>query len=403
MRKVTRARVVGPLAPYADGFREELARIGYSPGSAEIHVRLTAHLSRWLVVEGCELSELTDERVEQFLLALRVGRRRAPTVRTLEPLLAWLRARGLAPPASPPAVTAVGALLARYRVWLVSERGLAARTVDRYDTTARRFFAYRQPLAAEDSPTAGLNGEVVTRFLLHESSRGQAVGSVQGVVASLRVLLRFCYLQGLTGCMLADAVPPVAGLRGTRLPPRLAAAEVSALLGSCDRAHPTGIRDFAVLVVLARLGLRAGEVAALQVGDVDWRSGLLVIRGKGRRSDRLPLSAEVGEALAAYLQRARPRTPDRTLFLTVRAPWRPLHPNTVSRVVLVACRRAGVTPVRAHRLRHALATEMLGHGAGLAEIAQVLRHQDLATTAAYARVDRNSLRRVARPWPGAHR
>ncbi|SRR5712691_59330 len=401
MSKVARTRVAGSLALYTDGFREELARMGYSAGSAEHHVRLVAHLSRWMVPAGCELSGLTDERVEQFLLDLRAGHRRAPTARTLAPLLGWLRNRGVVPQASPPKLTAVDALLARYRVWLIRDRGLAARTVDRYDETARRFFAYRGPLAAADSPAAGLRSEEVTRFLLHESSRGQAVGSVQGVVASLRALLRFLHVEGLTAGSLADAVPPVAGLRDSRLPPSLAAADVSALLASCDREHPTGIRDYAVLVVLARLGLRAGEVAALQVGDLDWRAGLLVIRGKGRRSDQLPMSTEVGEALAAYLQRTRPRTADRTLFLTVRAPWRPLHPNTVSRIVLVACRRAGVSPVRAHRLRHALATEMLGRGVGLTEIAQVLRHQDLATTAAYARVDRNCLRQVARRWPGA--
>jgi len=249
----------------------------------------------------------------------------------------------------------------------------------------------------------GLNGGEVTGFLLAECGRGLSVSSAQLVAAGLRSVLRFLYVQGPTACSLADAVPPVAGQRDTRLPASLAASDVTALMAGCDRAHPTGIRDFAILLLLARLGLRAAEVAGLELDDVDWRRGLVVVRGKGGREDLLPLPGEVGEAPAVYLQHARPRAECRTMFLTRVAPWRVLRPNTVSRVVGEACRRAGVPPVGAHRLRHALATAMLARGAGLVEIGQVLRHRDLAATAAYARVDQTSLRQVARPWPGTHR
>jgi integrase/recombinase XerD len=164
----------------------------------------------------------------------------------------------------------------------------------------------------------------------------------------------------------------------------------------------TGLRDFAILTVLARLGLRAGEVAAMETGDIDWRAGEIVIRGKGRRDDRMPLPPDAGRALAAWLAGGRPAGAGcRTVFVTRHAPVRPMHPNTVARVVMFACERAGLPVMRSHRLRHALATRLLAVGAPLPEISQVLRHRDLATTAIYAKVDMASLRQVAAPWAGA--
>jgi integrase/recombinase XerD len=216
-------------------------------------------------------------------------------------------------------------------------------------------------------------------------------------------LLRFLYVEGLTATTLATAVPPVAGWHDTGLPPTLATSEVRALVASCDRSHPIGLRDFAIITLLARLGLRAAEVAGLKLGDVDWRAGEIVIRGKSRRNDCLPLPADVGEAIVAYLTGGRPQVKSRALFLTCRAPLRAMGSTTISRVVHFACLRAGVAPVGAHRLRHALATELLRQGAALAEISQVLRHRDLATTAIYAKVDRTALRMVAQSWPGAER
>ena len=164
---------------------------------------------------------------------------------------------------------------------------------------------------------------------------------------------------------------------------------------------PTGRRD--ILVLLAWLGLRCSEVAALQLDDIDWRASELVIRGKGSRLDRLPLTAEVGEALADYLSHGRPRGFGRMLFLSACAPITGITRRTIGHVMRYACQRAGITPVGAHRLRHTVASELLRHGAGLAEIGQVLRHQDLATTAIYAKVDRQALSRLALPWPGSER
>jgi len=190
--------------------------------------------------------------------------------------------------------------------------------------------------------------------------------------------------------------------RDTALPPTLTRAEVEAILAACDRATVTGRRDFAIVMILARLGLRAAEVGGLELGDVDWRAGELVVWGKARRDDRLPLPVDVGEAIVAYLQGGRPDTPCRAVFVTRFAPLKALAPQTVSKVVYAASGRAGMDPkVCSHRLRHALVTDMLRHGAALPEIIQVLRHRDLATTAIYAKVDHDRLRELALPWPGS--
>jgi site-specific recombinase XerD len=305
----------------------------------------------------------------------------------LAPILNWLRDRKVVPPvAKTPRNTPLDELLERYRGWLVEDRCLAARTIGRYEVTARRFLQARQR-AGWGTGVEGLSGADVTAFLLGECSR-LALGSAKGRVAELRSLLRFLHLEGLTPTALASAVPPVAGWRDTRLPATVTISGVKALLDSCDRTLPIGIRDFAILTLLARLGLRAAEVAGIELGDVDWRAGEITIRGKSRRDDRLPLPVDVGEALATYLTEGRPRVDSRRLFLTSCAPLRALHPTAISQIVWSACRRAHVAPVRAHALRHALATEMLRQGTPLTEISQVLRHRDLATTAIIRRKGR---------------
>ena len=205
----------------------------------------------------------------------------------------------------------------------------------------------------------------------------------------------------LAGPPLAGAVPAVAPWRERSLPQELSPAAVARLLGSCDQRTATGRRDYAILVVLVRLGLRAGEAAALQLDDIDWRRGDLVVRGKGDRREQLPLPVDVGEALAAYLQRGRPRCQDRHLFMRVKAPTAGLTGDGVSKVVHAACRRAGLPVAGAHRLRRTTACATLRCGGSLAEAGEVLRQRSAFTQALYAKVDRAALERVARPWPGA--
>lgn len=398
-------RVPGPLAPYADGFRSELARLGYVPGgSIEHQVWVMAQLSRWLLGEGLGVVDVTPLRIEQFLAARRANGCRQPLgERVLSPLLGYLRDQNVLPPPTPAtASTPVEELLQRYQRYLVEQRDLAPRTVPDYVSLARRFLNDRAPSLRAATDLQGLTGADVTAFLMPEVSR-LTVGSANNCVNWMRSFLRFLHLQGLIATDLAVAVPPVASWRESRLPTALTVSQVTTLLDGCDRSQPTGIRDFAMLMLLARLGLRASEVARLQLDDIDWRAGEVVIRGKSRRADRLPLPVDVGEAIVAYLQGGRPRTECRSLFLTRLAPLRGIERTGVSHAVQRACERVGIPPVRAHRLRHALATQLLRAGVSLPEISQVLRHRDLATTAVYAKVDRVALQSVAQPWPGVVR
>jgi site-specific recombinase XerD len=345
---------------------------------------------------------LDAQRVVEFFAARDVaGSGRAPGRRAMVALLGYLREVGVVADALPDR-TPVEVLLGQYRSWLVQERGLAEATVRRYENAARRFLLEQAHGPGGFDPAA-LTGVDVNAFLLRECGRLSS-GSAKGRVAELRSVLRFLYLQGTTPLQLGTAVPAVGGWRlATLPPPAMAATDVQSLLDSCDRGSDVGARDFAIMMLAARLGLRSIEVARLQLGDVDWRAGELVVRGKGGRRDRLPLPAEVGEALVAYLSLGRNPQGARQLFLRCRAPRGPISADAVGDVVERACVRAGLARVGPHRLRHALAGELLRQGAGLVAISQVLRHQDLATTALYAKVDLVALRQVAQPWPAGAR
>jgi integrase/recombinase XerD len=395
---IGRTKVPGPLAVLADGFRTELERLGYTPSSREFKLAEVARLSAWLDRRGLGVRDVCSAVAEEFLADLKAQPGRPLTLAAMRPLLAWLRDRGLCVDDPLPAPGPLDELMERYRHWMVTGRQLAPRTVSRYEQGARLFLDGRARQGAGSAGVEGLGEEAVTGFLLAEASRGLSAKSLQGRVAELRSLLRFLYLQAMIATPLGEGVPPVPGWKDTRVPRRLAVTEVQALLDSCDRATASGKRDLAMLLLLARMGLRAAEVAGLELDDFDWRAGELVVHGKAGRCDRMPLPAEVGEAVAAYLLEARPGTGCRTVFLTLVAPPRAIGHTAVSQMVWRQCRIAGLEPVRAHRLRHALATELLSHGVRLPEIAQVLRQRDLATTAIYAKVDYPALRELALPW-----
>ncbi len=391
-----RVRVSGPLASFADGFREHLVEQGYSLWSAQFQLLLVAHLSRWMEAERLEVGQLTPPVVERFL----AERRRQGYVTRLSPvgvrpLLGYLDRLGVLP-AGEDVRTPVDRLVAEFRRYLLEERALAVGSVGLYEPVARVFLEERsEPI---DADLARLSGVEVNAFVLRESRRrGRA--SALTMVCALRSLLRFLHVRGLTAMSLATAVPSIPRRRED-LPRGLPAGQVQSLLDSCDRATSVGCRDFAVLTLLARLGLRRGEVAGLELEDVDWRAGEIMICGKGSRIDRLPLQRDVGQALADYLRHGRPAGFGRTVFLSSCAPRVGLSSAAVSSVVVRACQRAGIPPVSAHALRHTLASELLRLGAALPEIGQVLRHQSVETTAIYAKVDRSALSRLALPWPG---
>src|SRR6266508_4644362 len=400
MRDPSRVSVSGPLEVYASGFAAELARLGYTAVSASFQLQLMGHLSRWLGGEGLDAAALEPATVAAFLAARREeGYTNYLSVKALAPLRAYLRGRGVVLP-TPVLVAAkpVDELLERYRRYLLGERGLAMGTVRGYVDIVRPFLAGR--VAADGSGLARLGAGDVAAFVLAECP-GRSRGSAKLLVTALRSLLGFLHVEGMLAESLVGAVPSVAGWRLAGLPRGLEPAQARRLLASCDRRTTAGRRDFAILTLLLRLGLRRGEVARLELGDIDWRAGEIAIRGKGSRQERLPLPADVGEAVAGYLRRGRPASAQgRCVFVRVKAPHLPLTPGGVTQVVVSAGKRAGLGEIAAHRLRHTAATEMLRAGATLPEVCQVLRHRSLLTTAIYAKVDREALRTIARPWIG---
>jgi integrase/recombinase XerD len=401
MKDPSRVRVRGPLEAFAPGFVAELGRVGYSPVGATLQLRLMARLSRWMQSEGLGPAGLTGEVVERFSAERRAaGRGDYVTARAMAPLLGYLRGIGVAPAASRPApMTASGLLLARFEEYLTVERGLTADTVEGYVHAVRPFLA--QIGGDGELDLGGLTAADVTAFVVARCP-GQSRGAAKMTVTALRSLLGFLHVEGLIGRSLVGAVPSAAGWRLSGLPRALEPDQVRRLLASCDRGAGTGHRDFAILILLVRLGLRAGEVAGVQLDDVDWRAGELVVVGKGRRAERLPLPVDVGQAIATYLADGRPATAqDRCLFVRVKAPHRGLTTGGVTQVVVSAAKRADLGQIHAHRLRHTAATDLLRAGAPLSEIGQVLRHRTALTTAIYAKVDRERLRELARSWPGA--
>ena len=399
MTKPKRGRVQGPLAPYAAAFGEYLAGSSYAVRSAEAHLLLMARLSRWLGQVPLDPGELGRARVDEFLSWNRAEGYRFPkSARGAEPLLVFLRGLGVVPDLLPPPLSASEQLLERFRVHLAAERGLAEGTICNYVHAGRLLF--RALDGSGEVDLGALSAAQVSGFVMAEC-RNRGIAAVKNLVNGLRSLLRFLYLEGITASPLAGAVPPVSGWTGGGLPRGVDAASVRALLASCDRRTAKGSRDFAILTVLSRLGLRAGEAAALDLDDIDWPAGQVLVRGKASRLERLPLPADVGEALAGYLTTGRPRCEERALFLRVLAPHRRITTGAISVIVHSACARAGLDPIAAHRLRHTVASELLRHGAGLPEIGQLLRHRSAAVTSIYAKADTAALRQLARPWPGS--
>lgn len=403
MVKRSQAGMAGPLSGFEDGFRGRVEELGYTPSSARDQVRLMTDLSDWLAREGLETVGLSSEVVGKFLATRRAaGRRVHVTPRALGPLLGYLTERGVVEPARPASVTSAAArLLDQYRRYLVRERGLAPGTVRGYVDDARLFLSsLPQP---DDPDLERLSAGDVTAFVLG-LARAHQGGPRSGknlisATTRLRSLLRFLFLEGRTPLPLANAVPSAARWSQGALPHALDAASVSALLEGCDLTRAVGRRDFAILIILVRLGLRSCEVARLLLDDVDWRAGEMLIRGKADRVERLPVPCDVGEAMTGYLREGRPASSCRRLFLRALTPHVEMTPGAVGMVVALACDRVGLARVGAHRLRHSAATEMLRGGASLAEIGDVLRHRRAATTAIYAKVDHTALSVLARPWP----
>jgi site-specific recombinase XerD len=375
---------------------------GYAQNTVRAKCDLLADLSRWLERRGLPLAGLDEGRLSQFLAT---RRRRIKTRRgdraTGQQVLEHLRGlEEIAAAVQSIDRTPVARLTREFEEFLHAERGLASSTVSDYSNTARDFLEDRfggKTLHLERLRSQDLHGFILREVQRVSRSHGK------GAVTALRSFLRFLLQRGAIQADLARTLPGVATWRLSHLPKSLPLEQVEQLLACCDRSTPTGKRDYAILLLLARLGLRGGEVLAMTLEDLDWERGEIVVRGKGPRLERLPLPAEVGEALACYLRDVRPARATRRVFIRMKAPLQGLAgASAIGCIVRRALRRAGLNPELkgAHLLRHSLATNLLRCGASLGEIGQLLRHRELTTTQIYAKVDIAALRGIALPWPG---
>lgn len=350
MVDLSRVRRGGVLGPFADGFAEALTAAGYTPHGARKQLHLLAHLSRWLDSEGLEPAGLDGQAIGRFFAERRAaGYSKQLSVRASEPLMGYLRGVRVVPAAGPSRCDGpVGELLAGYRRYLVLERGCCRSRPAVTRSTSMRASSGRA------GSTSGMWMARRSVAFVVATCPSQSRSSAKRTIKALRSLLRFLHAEGHIDRPLAHAVPAASGWRLAPLPKRLEPEQVGRLLASCDRSSVVGRRDFGVVMVLARLGLRAGEVAGLTLDDVDWRAGEIVVHGKHARVDRLPLPVDVGEAIVAYLQTGRPAgAVDRGLFVRVRAPHHTVSRAGVSKIVHDAGLRAGLGSIGAHQLRHA--------------------------------------------------
>jgi site-specific recombinase XerD len=386
------------LESHLQALATSLAEDGYAAETIRSKLKLLADLGRWLRQSGLTVTQLEERHVGGFLKQRRHIRRGDP--RTLEQFLEYLRKRAVIPNREPVREQSpLADILSGYEKHLRSERGLVTATVINYQSFIRKFLLDR--FRAGSFLLGQIKASDISNFVLRHGP-GMSVGRAQLMTTAFRSFFRYLLQKGELSADLAVAVPTVAAWRLAAVPKYLTAKQVKRVLKSCNRQTVLGRRDYAILLLLARLGLRASEVVALQLEDINWRAGELIVRGKGLFYDRLPLPPEVGQALASYLHRDRPRCGSRRVFVCLRAPRRGLAgASTVTTIVRRALARADLhlSFKGAHLFRHSLATSMLHAGATMAEIGEVLRHRLLSTTEIYAKVDFESLRSLAHPWP----
>jgi integrase/recombinase XerD len=389
---------IGPLSPYIEGFAAFLAPNGYHPFTLHTKFELASDLSEWLKRRRVPLAEVTEEELKPFYAQRHLGRRRGDSITELQ-LFRFLREQSCIPA---PKIdhSALGRIIQDYERFLSSERGLVHATLAYHRPFVRRFLIAHfgnQPLCLAD-----LRVQDLQRFILQETKR-TSMGQVRHTIQVLRSFLRFLLRHGMIKNDLAEALPTSAHWRLSHLPKSLPPDQIRRILACCDRLTPTGRRDHVILLILARLGLRAGEVVAMTLDDLDWENGEILVRGKGLRHDRLPMPQDVGKAIVDYLRYDRPASPTRRLFIRMLAPKCGfMASGAINDLVRRALKRAGLDPKfkGSHLFRHSLATNLLSRGASLREIGGILRHQQLSSTQIYAKVDIKALRCVALPWMG---
>jgi integrase/recombinase XerD len=387
----------GPASLYLDAYASHLTQQGYSWSTARRHLRAVRRFSAWAASVGLTSQDLGTKALEQFQCALEAqGALRYPsgfyhnTFAGTKPFVVFLQATGRVSPCTtqtPPT------LLTAFCQWMRDQRGITETTLDDYRRVIGDVFE-----KLGDHPEHYTAYSVRTFTLERASRHGHSQAGT--TVTALRMFIRFLTAQGRCQPTLLDAIPRIASWRQRTLPHTLSAEEIEHLLATCEASTPRQSRDRAVLLLLARLGLRARDVTALTLPDIEWHEGTFRVRGKNRRETRLPLPQEVGEAIWVYVQHHRPLVATEHVFLTTIAPLVPINQRLVSQIVAQAVQRAGLeSPARgAHLLRHSAATAMLRHGVSLESIGAVLRHASMDTTVVYTKVDTDLLRQVVIPW-----
>lgn len=391
------SRSAGPLVSHVGQVRAQLEAGGYCPGAVSGHLHLLRMLDAACQRNRIQPSDLTDELIGRFVQRWVVAGRPV-TLRRLKPVLLALRFTGVIPPAAVGVLDVNAQLVEGYREYLLTQRRLAALTVQNRSELIARFLRTMTATHGDGWTVSALRTADLHTFVFDHASRATVAGT-RTVAETLRCFCRFAFATGRTRTDLSGTMPAPAGFRQSQLPRSVDLATANALLNACDRGTVVGLRDAAVLTLMLRLGLRANEIACLRLQDLHWRTGEVEVHGKAGRRDRLPLPPDVGQALVAYLQQ-RPASSCRMVFLRAIAPAGPLSRNGVVFIPRSASERAGLPQVvGAHRLRHTAATSMLRGGASLREVGQVLRHHRDQVTSNYARVDLAALTPVARAWP----
>lgn len=393
----------GPLYVDIPGLAASLASQGYSKTSLAYRSSLLRALDWWMQQRRMPLNDFSEERVEEFLRhRWRTYSKQSADRPTLLFLLRRLRdSRAVKSRIVAPETNPLNNLQTEFAQYLTEQRGLRPATVKQYLFHTRRFLTQRSGNGALS--LANLNTQEISRCLLTQA-KSVSQNAAQRMTVALRSLFRFLHQRGDTATNLAESVPAVASWSLASLPRYLSPQQIQHILqAACKHTGPVAQRDRTILLLLARLGLRAGEIVRMTLDDIDWEAGELTVHGKGGREDKLPLPKDVGASLARYLQRERPQCACRSVFIRSRAPHRGFaESSAICFIVQDALQRAGIKAVTggAHLFRHSLATRMLRNGASLSEIGEILRHQLPKTTAIYAKVDIAGLRALAQPWLG---
>lgn len=392
----------GPLGPHIDAFTVWLSDQGYAKSTITYGLRLVGALSRWMQLQELSVRALDEKATADFLRDRKSERRiQLADIPKLNLLLKHLRQSHVIPvPAKEVDNSELGCIERKFADYLSQERKLSESSLQNYVPVVRQFL--EEQFGARPIKLEEIRQIDISRFVIRYANRFSRARS-KIMVSALRSFFNHLHLNGYISTDLSSIVPTVANWQCATLPKWISPEDVKHLLNSCDQNTITGQRDYTILLLLARLGLRSSEVVSMTLDDIDWESGVIKVCGKSHRYDRLPLPKDVGEALAKYLCQGRPRCSTRRVFVRMRAPLRGLMGRgAIYSVVQRAFDRAGLNPSHKgpHTLRHSLATNMLHKGATFSEIGEILRHRDIDTTQIYAKVDLVALHKIAGPWPG---